>query len=434
MLRHCPPERAAASRCPTPRSSLAGFFLIEVLLGMRTAWNFNTAGQLVFGRNAVDQIGDRVQQLGARRLLLVTDQTLTEAGLVDRVAAPLRDAGVTVEVFSGGSPEPPLHAVEDTITAARDCGAEVLLGLGGGSNMDIAKAAAVVLTHGGAVKDYAGDQVVPGPICPLILVPTTSGTGSEVTAAAVLNDTEQGAKFSILSNHLRARFAVVDPTLTVSCPPSVTAASGIDALSHAIEAYTAVDNEQFPLPEGEATIYQGRHPLGDLLAERAIGLIGANLRRAVSDGEDLDAREGMALASTLAGMAFSNSGVAVVHALEYPLNDTVHTPHGVGCGLFLPYVMRFTGPARLHQMARIAELLGPADHVRPEDSAVDLAAVAVEKLNADIGVPLRLRDVGIREEQLPAMADKAFTVKRILRVSPRSVAHGDLESILQAAW
>ena len=400
---------------------------------MRTTWNFNTAGQLVFGRNAVDQIGDRVREMGARRLLLVTDQTLLEAGLVDRVSAPLRAANVTVEVFAGGSPEPPLHAVNDAIAAARDCGAEVLLGLGGGSNMDIAKAAAVVLTHGGAVKDYAGDQVVPGPVFPLILVPTTSGTGSEVTAAAVLNDTDQGAKFSILSNHLRARFAVVDPLLTVSCPPAVTAASGIDALSHAVEAYTAVDNEAFPLPAGEATIYQGRHPLGDLLAERAIGLIGENLRRAVNDGDDLDAREGMALASTLAGMSFSNSGVAVVHALEYPLNDTVHTPHGVGCGLFLPYVMRFTGPARPQQMARIAELLASGDPVQPDDSAVERAAAAVEKRNADIGIPLRLRDVGISEAQLPAMADKAFTVKRILRVSPRSVAHEDLTAILRAA-
>ena len=400
---------------------------------MRTTWNFNTAGQLVFGRNAVDQIGDRVRQMGARRVLLVTDQTLLDAGLVDRVSAPLRAADVTVEVFAGGSPEPPLHAVNDAIAAARDCGAEVLLGLGGGSNMDIAKAAAVVLTHGGAVKDYAGDQVVPGPVFPLILVPTTSGTGSEVTAAAVLNDTDQGAKFSILSNHLRARFAVVDPLLTVSCPPAVTAASGIDALSHAVEAYTAVDNEAFPLPAGEATIYQGRHPLGDLLAERAIGLIGENLRRAVNDGDDLDAREGMALASTLAGMSFSNSGVAVVHALEYPLNDTVHTPHGVGCGLFLPYVMRFTGPARPQQMARIAELLESGDPAQPGDSAVERAAAAVEKLNADIGIPLRLRDVGISEAQLPAMADKAFTVKRILRLSPRSVAQEDLAAILRAA-
>lgn len=400
---------------------------------MRTTWNFNTAGQLVFGRNAVDQIGDRVRQMGARRVLLVTDQTLLDAGLVDRVSAPLRAADVTVDVFAGGSPEPPLHAVNDAIAAARDCGAEVLLGLGGGSNMDIAKAAAVVLTHGGAVKDYAGDQVVPGPVFPLILVPTTSGTGSEVTAAAVLNDTDQGAKFSILSNHLRARFAVVDPLLTVSCPAAVTAASGIDALSHAVEAYTAVDNEAFPLPAGEATIYQGRHPLGDLLAERAIGLIGENLRRAVNDGDDLDAREGMALASTLAGMSFSNSGVAVVHALEYPLNDTVHTPHGVGCGLFLPYVMRFTGPARPQQMARIAELLESGDPAQPGDSAVERAAAAVEKLNADIGIPLRLRDVGISEAQLPAMADKAFTVKRILRVSPRSVAQEDLAAILRAA-
>ena len=400
---------------------------------MRTTWNFNTAGQLVFGRQAIDQIGEKAQQLGARRLLLVTDETLVGAGLVDRVQAPLTAAGVAVEVFAGGSPEPPLHAVEGAISAARDFGADVLLGLGGGSNMDIAKAACVVLAHGGAVKDYAGDQVVPGPIFPLILVPTTSGTGSEVTAAAVLNDTEQGAKFSILSNHLRPRFAVVDPLLTVSCPPGVTAASGIDALAHAVEGYTAIDNESFPLPEGERTVYQGCHPLVDVLAERAIGLIGGHLRRAVADGQDLEAREGMALASTLAGMAFSNSGVAVVHALEYPLNDTVHTPHGVGCGLFLPYVMRLTTPACPRQMARIAQLLGEADPGLAEPQAAELAATAVDKLNADIGIPARLRDVGIREEQLPAMAEAAFGLKRILRVSPRSVTCEDLESVLRAA-
>ena len=400
---------------------------------MRTTWNFNTAGQVVFGQNAIDELGERTQQMGARRLLIVTDKTLVGAGLVERVRVPLDEAGVVVEVFDGGAPEPPLHAVEDAISVARDCGAEVLLGLGGGSNMDIAKAASVVLTHGGAVKDYAGDQLVPGPIFPLILVPTTSGTGSEVTAAAVLNDTEQGAKFSILSNHLRPRFAVVDPLLAVSCPPAVTAASGIDALSHAVEGYTAIDNESFPLPEGERTVYQGRFPLVDLLAERAIGLIGTHLRRAVADGEDLEAREGMALAATLAGMAFSNSGVAVVHALEYPLNDTVHTPHGVGCGLFLPYVMRWTTPARPRQMARIAQLLGEAGPGLEERQAADLAATAVEKLNADIGIPARLGDVGIRAEQLPAMADAAFGLKRILRVSPRSVTREDLASVLRAA-
>ena len=400
---------------------------------MRTTWNFNTAGQIVFGRGAVEQVGDITSRIGARRVLIVSDKALVEAGLVQRVRDPLEQAGIAVDIFDGGAPEPPLHAVNDTVALARDVDADLLMGVGGGSNMDIAKAASAVLAHGGAVKDYAGDQVVPGPCFPLILIPTTAGTGSEVTAAAVLNDTDAGAKFSILSNHLRPQTAIVDPLLTVSCPTKVTAASGIDALSHAVEAFTAIDNETFPLPPGERTIYQGRHPLGEVLAERAIGLIGTFLRRAVTDGNDLEAREGMSLAATLAGMSFSNIGVAVVHALEYPLNDTVHTPHGLGCGLFLPYVMRFNAPARLSQMATIAQLLGEdLTGLPPEDAALR-AAAAVDQLNADIGIPAHMQAVGITEDQIPAMAEKAFSVKRILRVNPRSVTQEDLEALLRQA-
>ncbi len=184
--------------------------------------------------------------------------------------------------------------------------------------MDLAKITAVLLAHGGKPLDYAGDDKVPGPILPLLCVPTTAGTGSEASAASVLSDTDNQMKVGILSNYLRPAAAVVDPLLTVSCPPKVTADSGIDALTHAIEAYTAVENADFPLPPGERSVYQGRHPFGDMLAEKAIGLIAAFLRRAVRDGSDLEAREGMALGATLAGMAFSNVGVALVHALEYP--------------------------------------------------------------------------------------------------------------------
>ncbi len=400
---------------------------------MRTTWTFHNAGELLFGRGAIAQLGEVAQRMNARRALVITDKTLVDAGLVDQVSAPLADAGVQVEVFDGGTPEPPFHAVNDAVAMAGDVKPDLLLGLGGGSNMDIAKAAAVVLAHGGAVKDYAGDQVVPGPIFPLILLPTTSGTGSEVTAASVLCDPDSGGKFGILSNYLRPRIAIVDPMLTVSCPPKVTAASGIDALTHAIEAYTAIDNENFPLPSGERTVYQGRHPLADVLAERAIELVGRHLRRAVENGNDLEAREGMALAAMLAGMAFSNVGVAVVHALEFALNQVAHTPHGVGCGLLLPYVMRFNAPARLTQTSRIAELLGEATSGLDAETAADRAITAVERLKSDIGIPASLSEVGVRADQVPEMAKAAFTVKRILRVSPRPVTQDDLELILQSA-
>jgi alcohol dehydrogenase class IV len=401
---------------------------------MRTTWSFHSAGQLLFGRDAAAQLGEVARRIGAGRVFVVTDSHLKNAGVVERVQRALTSAPTSVEVFEGGLPEPAITLAETCIAQARDFRAQVILGLGGGSNMDLAKIVATVLVHGGGPRDFVGDDRIPGPILPLICVPTTAGTGSEVSGASVLTDTEKKMKVGILSNYLRPRAAVVDPLLTVSCPPKVTADSGIDALTHAIEAYTAVDNEEFPLPPGEKTIYQGRHPLGDLLAERAIELIGANLRRAYAHGQDLAAREAMALGATLAGLAFSNVGVAVVHALEYPIGGATHCSHGAGNGLLLPFVMRFNLPVRLSRFARIARLLGEEVAGLDEQAAAERAITAVEQLKTDIGIPQRLRDLGAAPEQLPLFAEKAFAVKRILRVNPRPVTASDLEAILRSAW
>ena len=394
---------------------------------MRTTWTYHTSGSLLFGPGACHQLGEIALHHGFKRVLVVTDPVLLKAGLVEHVHAPLLEAGVFIEIFSGGEPEPSLRAADSCLAAARAFSPDAVLGLGGGSNMDLAKATAVVLAHGGTIRDYVGDGKVPGPILPVLCVPTTAGTGSEVSAATVLTDTDNHMKVGILSNFLRPRVAVVDPLLTLTCPPKVTADSGIDALTHAIEAYTAVDNAAFPLPHGERTVYQGAHPFGDMLAEKAIALIGQFLRRAVTNGHDHEAREGMALAATLAGMAFSNVGVAAVHALEYPVGAAVHCSHGAGNGLLLPYVMRFNLPARRERFAVVARLLG-------EKEDAEAAITAVERLRADIGIPTRLRDLGVKEEQLKPFAEKAFAVKRILRVNPRPVTAADLEGILRAAY
>jgi alcohol dehydrogenase class IV len=401
---------------------------------MRTTWTFHSAGELIFGRHATRQLGEVAVRLGARRILLVTDSVLVKAGVVESVHVPLSESGVVVEVFSGGEPEPSTRAVGEAIDVGRAFRPDAVLGLGGGSNMDLAKITAVILTHGGKPLDYAGDDKVPGPVMPLLCLPTTAGTGSEVSAASVLTDTEQKIKVGVLSNYLRPRVALVDPLLSVSCPPKVTADSGIDALTHAIEAYTAVDNAHFPLPLGERTVYQGRHPFGDVFAEKAIALIGKYLRRAVAHGNDLDAREGMSLAATLAGLAFSNVGVAVVHALEYPVGGATHCSHGAGNGLLLPFVMRYNLPARRHQFAILARLLGANVEGMSEADAAKAAIKAVEQLRADIGIPLRLRDLGVTESQLRPFAEKAFGIKRILRVNPRPVTVEDLEGILRAAF
>jgi alcohol dehydrogenase class IV len=199
----------------------------------------------------------------------------------------------------------------------------------------------------------------------------------------------------------------------------VTADSGIDALTHAIEGYTAIENDAFPLPSGEKTVYQGKNPMADLMAHEAITLVGKFLRRAVKDGNDLEARDGMALAATLGGLAFSNSGVALVHAMEYPVGGAVHVSHGAGNGLLLPYVMRFNLPKRAREFASIGRALGLVELSGNAEGNAEGTIQAIEKLRADIGIPLRLRDIGVKEEMLAGFADKAFAIKRLMRVNPR---------------
>jgi alcohol dehydrogenase class IV len=386
---------------------------------MRT-WSFSSAGALFFGRHAVGHhLAEVCERLQARRAFLITDAILVKAGIVAQTTEPLKQAGVSFATFDQVTPEPAVELVRQSIEAARAFQPDVIIGLGGGSNMDTAKLAAIVLAHGGDPTDYTGDCRVPGPVKPLICIPTTAGTGSEVSAAAVFTDTAKQIKVSCLSPFLRPNFALVDPLLTVSCPPKVTADSGIDALTHAIEGFTAIENDAFPLPSGERTVYQGKNPLADLMAREAIALVGKYLRRAVKDGNDLEARDGMALAATLGGLAFSNSGVALVHAMEYPVGGAVHVSHGAGNGLLLPFVMRFNLPKRIREFVAIGEALGIVrDGASPEANA-EATIRAIEQLRIDIGVPSRLRDIHVTEAMLPGFAAKAFAIKRLMRVNPR---------------
>jgi alcohol dehydrogenase class IV len=406
---------------------------------MRT-WTFQSAGSLLFGRGATVQIPDVARGLGARRVFFVADAILDKVGVVKTVADPLRAAGLVLDFFHVDRPEPSVEIVRQATAAAKAFGPDAILGLGGGSNMDTAKLVALGLAHGGDATDYTGDCRVPGPVAPLICVPTTAGTGSEVSAAAVFTDTAKQIKVSCLSPFLRPDVAVVDPHLTVSCPPKVTADSGIDALTHAIEAYTACYNDEFPLPSGEKSVYQGKNPMADVMAQEAISLVGRHLRRAVKDGSDLEARDGMALAATMGGMAFSNAGVALVHAMEYPVGGAVHVSHGAGNGLLLPFVMRFNLPKRVNEFASIASTLSDgslsAEVVRESNEAsADRAIRMVESLRRDIGIPTRLRDIGVTEDMLPGFAAKAFAIKRLMRVNPRMPqSEAEILEIYRAAF
>lgn len=399
---------------------------------MRSTWSFYTAGQLTFGPGAVRQLGEMVSRRRLSRVFVVTDKTLVQLGIATRVIEPLRSAGITMEVFDGGEAEPSISIALAAIEQARGFQPDAILGLGGGSNMDLSKITATVLGHGGSPQDYFGFDRVPGPVMPLICVPTTAGTGSEVSHAAVLTDTENEIKVSTLSNWLRPTLAVVDPELTYSCPKQVAADSGIDALTHAIEGYTATDYRELATPPGEACAYEGSFSLGDVIAEKAIRLVGENLVRAVNEAKNHEARDNMALASTLAGIAFSNCGVALVHALEYPMGGALHCSHGAGNGLLLPFVMRFNLPERKEKFAKIAELLGVKGS--PDiDTMAERAIESIEQLKRDIGIPERIRDIGGTEAHLPTFAEKAFAIKRLLWVNPREASLDDLHGILKSA-
>ena len=263
-----------------------------------------------------------------------------------------------------------------------------------------------------------------GPGLPVFAVPTTAGTGSEVTGIAVIEDSAKGLKLAVASAHIRPQLALVDPLLTLSCPAGVTAESGMDALAHAVETRTVLGHRALHVPDGSRQQFSGRSVLTDALAERAIQLVGAHLRTAVFQPRNIEAREGMQLAALLAGMAFANAGLGAVHALQYPLGAQTHTSHGLGTGLLLPYVVEYLLPSDPAGFAQIAALLG----------AVDGDCVrAIQSLKGDIGIPLRLSDLRVREDKLHEMAQQAAGYARLTRMSARPLSVASLEGILQRA-
>jgi len=400
---------------------------------VKAFWTFHTTGQIIFGPGAVGELESLARQRQMRRVLLITDAPLVRAGLAQKVTAPLQTAGVEVDLFDGGEPEPSLETVAACADRLRAGDYDAAVSLGGGSNIDLGKAAAVVARYGGSPRDYIGENRVPGPIMPLIAVSTTAGTGSEVSAAAVLKDRQAGTKGAILSNLVRPAVALCDPELTLTCPPRLTASAGLDALTHAIEAYTNIDfHATVPPPEGSA-LYQGKGPLTDIVALRAIELIGAYLERAVHYGDDLEARTQVHLGSLLAGMAFSNAGVGIVHALEYPLGSLAHRPHGEGNALLLPYVMEFNLPARPQAFAAIARAMGEGVQGLTEIQAAMRAVEAVRRLERAVGLPMRLAEIGITAGQIDRIAEAAFGLKRLMLINSRPVALEDLREILRRA-
>jgi alcohol dehydrogenase len=367
-------------------------------------FRFHLPTEVVFGVGALDNLGIELDERSWGSALIVTDRGVREAGLLARVGEQLRTSNVDYEVYDGVVCNPPISSIEAGLPLAKEH--EVLIALGGGSSIDTAKVLNVLRTHGGQVLDWEGNETVPGPCRPLVAIPTTAGTGSEVTPIAQISVPERRQKVPMVSRHLAPDLAIIDPELTVSLPPAMTAATGMDALTHAIEAATTVAEQ----------------PLADVLAFRAIERINEFLPRAVHDGTDLEARTQMALASLLAGMAFGNAWVALAHAIAHALGGLYDLPHGLCCALALPVAMEYNSEAKPEKYQQIAKLLG--------QPSAEAGIARVKALSQEIGIPKGLRELNVPESDVERIAELALLDGSIL-FNPREISHREMVALIR---
>jgi alcohol dehydrogenase len=381
--------------------------------------------RILFGRQATRAIGAAVHELGSSALIC-TDETIAETPTAENLLGSLDSVGVQAQVFDRCRADLPLSCVEEGRAFAQEHPFDLVIGFGGGSCIDLAKALAVLQDHPGELDRYYGEDHVERDLLPIVAVPTTAGTGSEVSPVAVISDPSYELKVGISSPKLIPSIAICDPQATLSCPPSLTAMAGIDALIHAVEAYCAPEREN-PWSAYPGDVFRGRDVLSRHYALQATELIAAALESAVDDGSDLAAREAMMLGSLWAGIAFAHQGTASAHALQYPIGAATGTPHGMGVGLLAPYTLAAARPAVDQDLRALAGALG-VDH-RPE------AAIAeIERLGHAVGVPRSLSALGVARERLPDFAAQAAGIARLVRNSPRPMLVGDLLGVLEAAW
>jgi alcohol dehydrogenase len=389
---------------------------------LSSAFLFQSVRHIESAPGCSARLGDVASHLapGGRTALLVTDAFLAGSGLLDPALASLAAAGWGVEVHAGVTPDPSEAVIAAALAQARAAAVELVIGFGGGSSMDVAKVVACLARPDSSLQlaDLYGVESVRAARLPLIQVPTTAGTGSEVTRIAIVT-TGEHTKAGIVNGALLADRVLLDATLTLGLPPAVTAATGIDAMVHAIEAYTSVHR---------------KNPLSDLLAREALQRLGGHLMRAVEHGDDVAARQQMLLGAMLAGMAFDNAPVAAVHALAYPLGGLYHLPHGLSNALVLPHVLRFNRPAALGWYAELADVLLPDRASGEAGGRCDALIEHLAELTRCSGLPTRLRDCGIPAEALPALTRSAMGQQRLLQNNPRPVTEADALAIYQAAY
>jgi alcohol dehydrogenase class IV len=379
-------------------------------------FTFNTAPSLIFGSGSIARLGEIAAQRLGPRVLLVTDAGLVKAGLIAPALHTLEEAGIAVDVFDAVVADPPEDVVLAAVAKARNFDARAVIGFGGGSSIDVAKLVALLATGHESLAEIYGVGIAKGPRLPLLAIPTTAGTGSEVTPISIVT-TGAHEKKGVVSPLIIPDIALLDPELTVNLPPHVTAATGIDAMVHAIEAYTSTS--------------PNNNPVSQALAKEALALLGRNIERAVHQGHDIAARSAMLLGSMLAGQAFANSPVAAVHALAYPIGGHFGVPHGLSNALVLPHVLRFNARAC---EAAYAELLPYAFPELDGRATASAFVEALASLCSKVGLQPRLRDVGIPQDAVPMMAEDAMKQTRLLVNNPRPLTLEDVRAIYEAAW
>jgi alcohol dehydrogenase len=387
-------------------------------MSMNGTWRFlPLPTEIHFGNGIVSTLPDRLRALGCSKPLIVTDAGMRAAGTVARVEQLLSVAGVNAGIYDGVTADSGTTLIEEAVGQAREIHADAIIGLGGGSSLDTAKAVAAMVTNSGSILDYIGIDKLPRKGIPVIAIPTAAGTGSEVTFWSVFLDDRTRLKVAVGGVLVYPDVALCDPELTLTLPPPATAATGMDALGHAVECY----------------VNDACQPISAALALRAIELIGQHLRGAALNGRQVESRYAMMLASTIAGIAMNSTRLGLAHALAMPLGSyELRIPHGLIIGITLPYVMKFNHAARFDRYAAIARALGEnVDGLSPADAA-SRSFAAVAALGRDIGIPARLSDVGLREEHVNAVAAEAVKSGNVA-VNPRRACVEDLRNILREA-
>ncbi|MHA2247869.1 MAG: hydroxyacid-oxoacid transhydrogenase [Candidatus Hodarchaeales archaeon] len=402
-------------------------------------WELNLT-RYKFGLGSVNEIGYAMKAIGGSRSLLITDEGVAKAGLSNEVNHLLKEQGLVAEVWDGVEPEPSIKSIEVGIEWAENKGFDSFISVGGGSSIDTAKVVNLISSHGGNILDYVAPPTgrgksIPAPLKPHIAIPTTAGTGSETSAASVISLPEKKIKVGISHAYCRPNLAIVDPLLHVSMPPKVTADSGMDTLAHAIESYVTRRYDRKPKPKNplERPVYGGGTPVTDIFAEKAIGLIGKNLRIAVKNGTNIEARSGMALAATLAGIAFTNAGLTAVHAMAYPVGGQFHSTHGETNAILLPAVMEFLLSAVPEKLNIVAKLMGENIEGLSLHEGAKKSVTAIIELMKDINIPNGLNTFGVKEDDLPKMAEAALKIQRLLVGNPRPVTKENLERMYRRA-